>query len=99
MTKKQIIETIQNLESELYVNLMSYDYAYAPREGNVDSDIEWDSTDPKHRYHLHAWAVVYDILEEIGADYTRNENHKLAFDLSSALWNERQEARKQAETA
>ena len=96
MTKKQIIESIQKAESQLWLDLAFYDYQNAPRNGCTESDIEWDMNNEGHRYHVHAWSRVHMILEAINAPCAEDENHRVAYDYSSMLWDERQKARGKA---
>lgn len=90
MTKKQIIEEIQAVEAKLWFKLNEYDYCNAPRYGNIDNDMNWDSTDTGHRYHLHAWSAVHAILEAINAECSVNDHyHEKAEELSMKLYKER----------
>lgn len=93
MTKAKMIETIQNLESELWLELAAYDLENAPKDGNYDNEIHWDCNDPGHNQKLHAWWIIDKLLEDLDIPRADNANHKIAFDLTSELFRERQKAR------
>lgn len=93
MTKAKMIETIQNLESELWLELAEYDLENAPKDGNYDNEIKWDLEDPGHNQKLTAWFTISTLLETLDIPRADNVNNKIAFELSTELFRERQRAR------
>lgn len=92
-TKKQIIEAIQTLESELWLDLANYDYQNAPRNGDDITDMTWDNTDTNRKKYLRAWNKVDDLMITLNIPRVENEINDKAFEIRHKLWCERQEAR------
>ena len=93
MTKANMIETIRNKEGKLWIELHEYDFMYAPDDGDVSSQIEWECSDLGHCTRLHAWAAMHDLLEQLGIEIDYNDTaHAVAGDLAHGLFIRRQAA-------
>ena len=89
MTKQQMIEKLQQKERDLWTAKEEYAYLFCPRVSSKYR-FEWQLTDPEFTRRLHEWAVVNDLLEEMGIESLDNPDafemytHKLYLECKAA---------------
>jgi hypothetical protein len=91
MTKAKMIETIQNMESEMWLEYNRYSYYNAPKGKGYFAVCEWQSEDNEARSLRSKWAAFNDLLEKIGETAADNEANNEAFKYHSMLYKESKE--------
>lgn len=86
MTKAKIIETIQNLESELWLDYQTYTYLHAPQGEGYNAVVNWQGEDPIANKARARWATIHRLMEEIGVETIDNEANNQAFHYQSLIF-------------
>ncbi len=86
MTKAKMIETIQNMEAELWLAYNRYAYFEAPTENGYDGVLDWSFKDNTARAMKSQWSAIHTLMSQIDIECIDNEANRKGSDYHTKLF-------------
>lgn len=84
--KNKIFETLQIIESDLWLRYASHIHDNAPKAQGIETWHQWKNTDPTAVRYRKLWFSVREILVKAGIDSADNEATKTANELFNSSY-------------